>query len=588
MKKISRRHLIKGVGSLGLLTGLDSLGVFSKILRSSLMNSAIAQDASGTKKNLVTIALMGAPPRWTWDLCANKNARTNPGLFSIISTGFGGYNGFDYRTFDVGGVQYPELWKFTAPLSSGDRPIQDLIKNHLNIRGVDSGSDGHPDAAPTVLASRNGAYSIDGMLGSLSDRVLPSVLISAVTSEGGTEKFLRDAYKAPNGMGAKLISLRTSNTLHQNVETGTESPLLRLSGAFNNRDSNTPNVYGSSENLTSTFLSRRLAMTQFVDATLDAMKAEAVLKNLSTGNTYELLKKSQKTLNDGLSSSIAEFETKRLKYSKLIQDVFQRSKTNLPGITDFSEARNGSAFSNSFFNDEGKNSARLNNENKNYDLRQSLQMSEGSLRISFWAEAFATIETLLTQKLANSISVAINFPSVTGVYVGGNGLRIIHDAHNLGAIPHLVGYSLFYAVLSSCILELSVSLEASQKGLWNDTVVYVNGDFGRNPSPSQDSPAEGNGGSDHERKAQTASIFSGCINGPISVGNIDANSYGSGGTLTQVGSQKLQLIPIHVANTLATILDTEQPVRNAAESLVVKKSDGTVVLRPDVEKGKVA
>ena len=184
----------------------------------------------------------------------------------------------------------------------------------------------------------------------------------------------------------------------------------------------------------------------------------------------------------------------------------------------------------------------------------------------------------------SSISVAISNPSVWGMNVGGSGVRMIHDAHNQGAIAHCIGYSLMYAVVNSCIMELQHSLDANEAGTWKNTVVYVSGDFGRNQYPSQDAPM--NGGTDHERNGQVASIFSGAINGPICVGNLIGTEQSGRGGITKVGSNSVRLIPVHTANTIAAILGTDQPVRNAAEPLVVAASNGTFNLRADVDAGK--
>jgi hypothetical protein len=223
-----------------------------------------------------------------------------------------------------------------------------------------------------------------------------------------------------------------------------------------------------------------------------------------------------------------------------------------------------------------------------FDMRNSINTTEAAETL---AEGLALAEYTLKKGLATSLDLwagQVSKFTFKGIGAVATQLETIpHDAHFMGAYPSLFFSTAYYRGLAAGLLELIDQLKATNVGgktVWSETVIQLMSDFGR-------SPRSDGSGSDHGYKQMVTSVFSGAFtNGPVVVGNIAQQGYGTGsnyeGTVGLAApisgyNQSGAPTPSAAASTVAAILRVpKNPYENIAAPLVKLNGDQLVPLFP--------
>lgn len=189
------------------------------------------------------------------------------------------------------------------------------------------------------------------------------------------------------------------------------------------------------------------------------------------------------------------------------------------------------------------------------DLRTDI----ANRNIGRMAQQFAVAEYIMTNNLC---------PSMTLSPASFSGL--VFDEHERDKMVSLIANTYWNRALAACLLELIDQLKA--KNMFNDTIIKVGGEFGRNPR------TDGTG-SDHSPQATGYSFFSGAFVGNEVIGNTLRNApqqnypgswnyMAENPALTSNPGVPIGYLGLgHLAASLATMLRVESPV-TASPSLV--------------------
>jgi hypothetical protein len=533
-KSLHRRDFLKGLSTLGAGAMIPTpIEMLIKSMATGFIQKAEAASAlAGDPRNYINVMLAGAPSRYVFDQWVRTNA-SDPALIAnpmvatkYISSG-GRATGLEYATFNYNGVMVPHM--FSHSVASGDgsqRPLTDLLKNTLVIRGYGTGLDGHPFNAQQQQSPVGGISSIAGAAADYSKKYFEAVQWPD-----------RGAYQAYTSMEGKALNKISGN-----------SPLNSLMEGFG------PAAAPAARNL-----------RERNQAAFD--KAAAVLKSYANSNNFgasslnnnmdnamALMKKGVKDIDGYWSQAVARYQT-------VIQNSMRAS-----GLLGISDTALISSETSQWSVSTAANPTGLI-ISSNFDLRSAVTTMTPS---TFMAQGFALAEYILKEGLGTSIELfAPDIPNLSLAPIGGastlhNGVT---DMHETGAMASLVICTAYYRGLAAAILELSRSLGETN---WNNTVLQVMGDFSRMARSSGT-------GSDHGFTQMATSVYSGAItNGPFVVGNVrktgvNANYGGSQGVAASIDgyNQAGPPTPIMAASTVAALLNIpKNPFENLAAPLV--------------------
>jgi hypothetical protein len=197
------------------------------------------------------------------------------------------------------------------------------------------------------------------------------------------------------------------------------------------------------------------------------------------------------------------------------------------------------------------------------DLRTAINTVKEIRRM---AEQFAVVEYVFKNNLCPSMTI------VPQAFPGFN-----FDEHNADAMSSLAACTFWNRGLAACLLELIDQLKAS--GIYNNTIIHVGGEFGRNPKNDAT-------GSDHCPQSSSNTFFGGALPGANFIGNTVISSPQSNylGTWGYMGSN-LALsnnpsAPIgylnlgHLAASIATMLKVPSPV--TATPTILEENNGQI------------
>ncbi|WP_413290527.1 hypothetical protein [Bdellovibrio sp. HCB337] len=545
-KNLNRREFLVGAGSLGASAFLlNPVEMLMKSMSAGFIQQAQASATlGGDPRNYVNVMLAGAPSRYVFDQWIRTN-ESDPAIIAnpMVATKYinsgGRAAGLEYATFNMNGVLVPHM--FSHNVMSGDgsqRPLTDLLKNTLVIRGYGSGLDGHPFNAQQQQAPVGGISSLAGCAADYSKKYFEAVQWPD-----------RGAYQSYTSIEGKALNKIAGNTPLNSLMEGFGP--ASATAARNVRERNQAAFDKASAVLKSY-------------ANSSGFGASSLNTNLDNATT--LMKKGISGIDGYWSQAVARYQT-------VIQGSMRMS--GLVGISDLALISNEGV--------QWKVATAGENfiVNKDFDMRNAIATMSAA---TFMAQGFALAEYILKEGLGTSVEIfAPDIPNVTLAKqgVGGTGVHtVINDMHETGAMASLVICTAFYRGLSAAILELSRQLGPAG---WGNTVLQVMGDFSRSAR------ADGSG-SDHGFNQMTTSVFSGAItNGPFVVGNIRrsglntttyAGTQGMGAEIDGY-NQKGMPTPVMAASTVANLLNIpKNPYENIAAPLVKLENGQLKVLFP--------
>ncbi|MGZ3691373.1 MAG: hypothetical protein ACXVAX_07710 [Pseudobdellovibrio sp.] len=575
---MKRRQLLKRIRDLGLLqmAGSPLQRMLAAVVAGDLYESE--KKAQLESRNYLQINMYGAPVRFGFDnllkpyddnefvpfkFVANKIVKQNPqNAFDIE---------FTYATEKIKGLNMPYRWTQNVPAPHGkSRPMADLMDNMLMIRGVKLDFSGHPLNAMQQICPIQDGLSLNGVVGDASSTLFSSVCVgnNPVTRVFKSEKSLLTEipYRENNYLEYLLnpFVIKKTDRLYNNAELEKE-------------------------------FDRVLASYPSDLAEIGKIKSTSI-----------------KNLRDNITSYMTQYTGLVHKYRDLIDRSI--AQTELPLIRGPEFPAKVPKFLFTVPMALGVFSwgpvVCLDN-----DLGAVLKSGE----IKYWAEEFALAEFLLINNLSKSILITSPFPDI-GVMLNDCKIKnylttghlevrkqkdwdytildykknaaktpltpdfkshVVMDTHDTGLVFEIMATDLFFTAISACTLELVNVLKNTKSGktnLFDETVIHLASEFDRYPDVTMHG-----GGSQHNANSNPTSILSGCIKGPLVLGNVytgtlDKNpnqlygTLGNGAPVKELGSA----VKIgHVSSSLSTLLRVK-PIVGRSPSLI-KEEDGRIV-----------
>lgn len=531
-KTHSRRDFLNLFGyatSIPLFQGPAQI-LIESILGSVVNKAHAAELGVNNPRRFLQIVQEGAPTKHMYDLLLKPYGGS---FVPNIQTGtkYVG-NTVSYSTILRKGLNVPHMWQFNVPHRNGStRPLEDLLDNYLGLRGINIGNPDHSAAQAMQFVPLAAAQSMPALAADISSAPIP-----AVNAGLGQYKF-----KSLNSKSAVTMSN------YGNMVKSLMTPFVRKAGA--------------------TFTLERADMATALDSTLSALNSMSESIHPDARAIASATKSAKDLLRQGFGDLEKVWTDLTTKYTSLVTRALSPSQS-LPGINDHAILSDGSVrFS------ADSNLIPLAN---NFDVRTIIQTTTGIDRL---ITHFALAEYILTNNLSYSVSIAPGWFNNLKVN-SDTAARLSFDEHQTGGAVALLMNTYYNLALSSCLLELIDQLKI--KNIFNETVIVMGGEFGRNPRND-------GSGSDHGYTGGHSTIISGAITSPMVLGNIYATDpisssiyKGTWGQAAPVAELGKELDTGHWASTVATLLRTPTPV-TASPSLLIEK-DG--IYTPFVEKAK--
>lgn len=534
----SRRGFMAGAFTLGAGTFIfDPI----RALTEGITDHFIAQAQAATtgtlaSRNYVNIQMGGAPIRYQFDQwlrtsvndIALANVAATKALNPMICNSFNidsqGKVSLAMRTTTYRNVVVPIIFSQSVYNSKGQkRALTDLLNNMMVVRGFGSGLDGHQFNILAQQAPIGGVPTLTA----IAAEAVPTTFDSIQWPDrGGNGTFISNAGKAQNKI--------TGSTPLSTLMEGFGVPANK--GAYNLK-----NTYATSMDLAQARLKSY--------ARSNNSGAKIVGQNLT--NATDMMKKGVANLSSYWTAAVPRYEA-------AISASLRES--NLPFISD-----------KALISDEtapwALGTGDIIKISKKSDARNIIKAAT----IQNYAQSLALAEYILKEGLAASLDVradslmSLAVQSLTDTSAVNRNLGL--DIHATGAPMVILLMTAYFRGIAAGILEFSEQLGTD---LWSNTVVQLQGDFGRT--------ARSNGtGSDHGYNQMVTSAFSGAFNnGPIVVGNIkqaghNANYDGTQGIGAAISGYNQSGIPntAMAASTVTALLGVDHnPFANTASPLV--------------------
>jgi hypothetical protein len=506
-KKLNRREMLKLLGGASSGVFNDPLKMAFATMLTGIVAKAYGAETSGDKnpRNYVMFQLKDAPPRWTWEPMSP---------FDDPATIIGNRN---------------VMTKF---IENGSTNFESLEYKTVSINGINMPWLWDCDV-PSVSGSRTMSELMDYML------MIKGVNIVNPDHTGAAANQYR-----PGGIDHTITSL-TGNVSNRPIPfIGMQTSQDPYSSKINKAGVNSLSASGNRlESLLKPFnvtASAFEGQLDSVDTVLDQVFAniENFLKriNSSFGTSTSSHKDALTLIKRDFGNLNTEFYGRRDKYRALLKLATSPIPDGINPLTSF----------------EGINTKPI--MINGIDIRLTLKTNQSNIHISHMAEQFAVIEYVLQNQLTTSIAVGLQ---------AFNGFGF--DEHTIDPVTSTYTNSLWNRGLATCLLELIDQLKAAD--VWDDTVISLAAEFGRNPKGVGD-------GSDHAPQATSVTYFSGCLAGNEIVGDTKKES----GSTTYPGTWGVMaanetfgfLTHGHLAATVATLLKVESPVTSAPSLVKVE------------------
>lgn len=517
---IKRREILKlmGLSSGHAIATGGLLGTLLDSVVNGLIQKAHAQSGGLNPRTYVYIQQPGAPSRWMYDLFltpyGNQGFQQNAGVGTRFGAVGGRYVNLDYSTSQVLGLNVPTFWTGNVAGTNGNRPLSDLLRHMLQIRGVNAMNPGHIGARQLHQRPLGASQSITALPGDFS----ASNPFKAINNATRDYQF-----KSRRGNSAALIS-NGGNLV---------SKLL------------TPFASAA----TTDFKSKKALIKNALDIATQSIDAFARSENPAAETLVGSRQNADELIGRAFGDLDAQFNQMRARYAEIISATVLMPA---PGANELPVGATGARNSTYQYGD-----GRIVN---NPDLRS---MIDGQTGFGAMAAQFALIEYIIKNELSRSISVST--PQPTQILVNNGRLAMIFDQHFVGGIPALYVNTIFYRALSACLLELTEQLKSV--GKFDSTVIDVSGEFNRNPRNDRS-------GSDHGYLGASMALYSGLVQSPIVLGNIfndrGGNYSGTWGEGAPVTGLNTQLDIGHWGSTIAQLIGVPSPItaRNSIVNVV--------------------
>jgi hypothetical protein len=543
---MDRRQFIQNT-LMGTGLGLSSpMQVFLMSLFSGMMNKAYAQSAGiNSDMNFINFSIPGGPPRWMFDLPLRPNGTSDPLVAnSMVGSKFDAnlnmvYTNVTHSNFN--GIQMPYMWGGSIPTVSGSTLMANLAPNLLMIRGMSMQIDSHEvDLKKQVLVTPD--YSLTGLAADAASTPLPA--ISYVNRDSN--------FVSKKGMSS--------------VNTFGTSPILDVLSPFNNSSSLTE-------------ISNAQVDTA-INNLLNLMKTKAADKHQYLPSSFTDRQNAKALMKTAFGDLQAEYTTLRNKYKTLIQRSISESALFLAEVEGLNVP--GSSTQDKF-------KFQMSGTNYRYTGPNLNACFNSTTTIDYLAESMAVTEYMITKRYSTSICCDIGAMKDilidTAAKFDGSGnssnfVTSLHtDAHDIGAVLTLIGYTKFYRAVAACMYELIQKLKAvtasDGKNLFQKSVIALNAEFNRCGKTDAS-------GSDHGWWGTNYSIFSGMITQCEVVGNVTAETgyyAGTWGKASPVSyNNSRELLISNVGSTVATMLNQPSPTPNDISLVGKNQSTGVVTI----------
>lgn len=536
-----RQFLFSSLGTAGVQAVLRN--PVAHLVASILAGAAAPARAEGSTRprKYVFMPLMGGPPRWTFmPFCPHPEDVSKMVYNPMVATRFMGsapYAKMEFKTIQKDGIAWPWLWQFNvAKAGGGMRPMSELSANLLDIRGILAAS-AHGPAQQQRYHPGNIPFSFGSLVTDVSPAAIPAVNYQAENyrHRSKAEKATVNLNGSGNLLTQLLDGLTAAPRKFHRISKGPQKELLKAA----------------------------------------QQDLEALARDESSG--YNASAESFKAARDAMERGFGNLGTTWTALLGKYQDLIKRTMAQtLPGINDapVGAAVSGRALPYAYFED---------NVIQNADLRTMFTATSAPGRM---ASSFALAEFILLNDLSDNIALGIMPMQGVNIVTNARTYSTFYsfDEHTYGSYISLLMNTFFNMALSSCLLELFDRLK--EKSLFNEVMIDVSGEMGRNPHTTQK-------GSDHGGEALDVSMWSGAFDAkPQIVGDVrkspPANyryvsegvgdypgSWGFGAPNNGVGILTLG----NLAATQAQILRVPNPARSSA-SLVKETATGIVSTLP--------
>lgn len=504
------------------LTDSAKLSLFAWSLNtvwdSLFMNRAFAQTASRDFTHFLHLNLFGSPPRWIYDLILNPYNEASfigsPMIRNVYSVGTGTeanrytaanqyrlvQSPYKLNSADPNGAFVPYLLSLDIPKAGGgSRKAWELLAQMIQVRGIDVLNQAHPQASMFHQAAVPGYQTLSAVT---ADN-------STLSASNVTKNLIRATSLNPND-NSIFKSTKGYATYRYQVSAGGNNLL---------------NMFQSLQPI------KNLIKTGNFTTNQDALKyqIEDALKALAPGNgqyyssvldssssATKILTDQAVTVFDSLLDNWTALFTK---YKSLVSPLIGKNATlQYPLINDKPIGRADPVTSAN--NDElvkYQYSTDLFTQNQDASNAVDLRLMLANANADQLAAQFAVCEFLLTTGICPSVSLVVaplaNVALQMGTSKSNRGM--IFDQHFTGVMPSIFQNSLFYLAFTACVLELIDQLK--NKGLFNNTLIYMNSEFNRSPRLK-------GSGADHGGHAAHVNLISGKIDRFQLVGNIWADA----------------------------------------------------------------
>jgi hypothetical protein len=504
--------------------------------------------------------LFGSPARWTLDSFLDPYSSNKLKFNSMVGTAIDsstrdkyGFNNLQYKTIERHGLKVPHLWGYPIKTNSqGKINIDQLLSNMLAIRGCDMKRDGHEFNNRKLVAPTPGELSITGQISDLSDKPIP--VVHLVGRELPSD-IAYSAFKAKYGTFSGTIKSGTSNI----------------------------------EDIFKSWFSPQSSKEE-----VDDLASEVLPQNLS-----EIYKRNSVKANKLIDKSFEEifknYKVAREKYQDIITSVFAKPLKDITSINS----------------ETLKFPFRPNDGGREWDHKwvfakwrhEDLVLTSGwedcfkEADWHFMADQMAVTETLVKFGIIQSAVIIPN--AITNIFFNcieldsleNRGSQIISkeapqkrdlnfefDSHNSGTYLTLVANSYMQLALMGCISKFVDFLK--EESLYNKSLIHVTSEFEREPATSEM-------GSEHGWNGHSSIFYSGIIQGPNVIGNIEVDpkttmfknsgTWGAGGKMSYLKGRQLEYG--NISSSIAKLIGFPTPTPNR-ESLVEIRN-GKVVLLTD-------
>lgn len=532
----TRREWLALVGGSALASSpLSSFLVALQGRTQRLRSVAYGQTAPAFR--LVSLYSFTAPARWGFDLFLNprnqqgfvRNAQVANGFSA--APGSNNYTRTEYTLVPFEGLHVPRLWTVTVPKpGGGTRSLAPLMRNMLNIRGVNTAN---PDHAASLFLHQlpiSADYSVAAMAANGKDRPFSVVSLGL-----------------PLAMGALADTLPVTRLILRGNDT---NPIETLLSPFILPPSDAPVKEATV----------RESVQEAVQAFHTASKG-----NYAKHDVLESVWKQAGELSEqDVNALIVKWPALFAKY-KALADAILAPGFVIPGVNDRPVMVGGTNLDPALQGGVIPTGDARGIFNPGANFRANMDAT---------AANFAMIEFLLAEDL--TVSISAQLPGISGLNLGGVAGTQVLDEHGTAAAGSVLLNSRYHLVVAACLLELIEAVKAD--GKWNQTVIQLASEFARSPR------ANGNG-SDHGPGGTSVSIFTNQVAGPLLIGDIIRNSgnvnypgtWGLGAPVQLPQTPTRTLLGTgHVMATLATLLQVGSPL-TTSRSLLTRNANGRLV-----------